>query len=182
MDILLDSSGDLYVSPKGDIALCNYVAQKIRIKLLWFAGEWKWDIEEGMPYKDSLLIKNPDTSYFEGVIRGKIFEIDEVTEIKSVSVTFDPKTRSAVIRYVVLTDLEAIKDELTIESVTKVKVVRMTSSYGEDGNVVIGTTQGNMFETDYDENGNVTIQPIGDMAIMSTYYKGGRVEASLVNR
>ena len=46
MDILLKSNGDLYVSPEGDIALENSVAQKIKIKLKWFEGEWKWDQEE----------------------------------------------------------------------------------------------------------------------------------------
>lgn len=114
MDILLNSNGDLCITPKGDIELTESVSQKIRIKLLWFEGEWRWNTEEGMPYKSSLLIKNPDTDYFEGVVRGKIFEIDEITEIKEVSVTFDKHNRTAVIRYVALTDYETIKEEVNI--------------------------------------------------------------------
>ena len=47
MDILLDKSGDLYVSPQGDIALTESVAQKIRIRLLWFAEEWRWSGHSG---------------------------------------------------------------------------------------------------------------------------------------
>ena len=47
MDILLNSSGDLYISETGDIALGNSVSQKIRIRLLWFEGEWRWDTGEG---------------------------------------------------------------------------------------------------------------------------------------
>ena len=69
MDILLDCSGDLYVSPNGDILLENSVAQKIRIRLLWFLEEWRWNREEGLPYMESLLIKNPDTDYFERLVR-----------------------------------------------------------------------------------------------------------------
>ena len=114
MDILLDSTGDLLISPKGDIALGNSVAQKIRIKLLWFEGEWKWNKEEGMPYRESLLIKNPDTYIIEGIIRQKIFEVDEVTEVKDVSVTYDARTRKAVIKYTALTDYEIIKEEVSI--------------------------------------------------------------------
>ena len=114
MDILLDSNGDLFLSPKGDILLRDSVAQKIRIKLLWLEGEWKWDREKGMPYKESLLIKNPDTDFFEGVIRSKIFEVDEITEVKEVSVTYDNRTRTAVIRYTALTDYETIKEEVAI--------------------------------------------------------------------
>lgn len=114
MDILLDSSGDMFVSEKGDIAIENSVAQKIRIKLLWFEGEWRWNEEEGLPYLDSLLIKNPDTDYFEGVVRGKIFEVDEVTEVRNVAVTFDKQSRSATIRYTAVTDYETIKEEVKI--------------------------------------------------------------------
>lgn len=114
MDILLDSAGDLYVSPSGDIAVGNSVAQKIRIKLLWFEGEWQWNVEEGMPYKESLFVKNPDTNYFENVIRSAIFEIEEITEIKEVEVIFDKKTRSATIRYTALTDYETLKEEVKI--------------------------------------------------------------------
>ena len=114
MDILLDSTGDLHVTPEGDIMLENSVAQKIRVKLLWFEGEWKWDREEGLPYYDSLLIKNPDTDYIEGLIRSKIFEVEEVTEVKEVAVIFDSRTRKGVIRYIALTDYETIKEEVNI--------------------------------------------------------------------
>ena len=75
MDLLLDSTGDLYISSKGDVILKNSVAQKIRIKLLWLEGEWKWNKEEGIPYRESLFIKNPDTDYFAGIVRQKIFEV-----------------------------------------------------------------------------------------------------------
>lgn len=115
MDILLDSTGDMYVSTSGDIALGDSVAQKIRIKLLWFAGEWRWDVDEGMPYIDSLLIKNPDTDYFESVVREKIFEVKEVTDVREVAVTFDKQTRNASIRYIAITDYETIKEEVKIE-------------------------------------------------------------------
>lgn len=114
MDIILDKSGDLLITPEGDIKLENSVAQKIKIRLRWFEGEWRWDEEEGLPYYGELLIKNPDTDYFESVIREKIFEVDEVTDVKDVQVLVDSKTRSAVIKFTALTDLETIKEEVRI--------------------------------------------------------------------
>lgn len=114
MDILLDSNGDLYVSKIGDIALENSVAQKIRIRLLWFLGEWRWDPEEGLPYFEKMLIKNPDIDYFEGLIREVIFNVEEVTEVKDVEIISDDKTRNASIRYVAKTDFETIKEEVVI--------------------------------------------------------------------
>ena len=114
MDILLDKSGDLHVSPQGDIALTESVAQKIRIRLLWFAEEWRWNREEGLPYFDRLFCKNPDTDSMEAAVRAKIFEVPEVTAVREVGVTFDPRTRGGKIRFTALTDQETIREEVKI--------------------------------------------------------------------
>ena len=115
MDIMLDNTGDLLITKAGDILLENSVAQKIRIKLLWFEGEWRWNKEEGMPYMASLLVKNPGLDYFESIVREKIFEVDEVVDVRDVQIMMDPKTRGAVIKYVALTDEETIKKEVKIK-------------------------------------------------------------------
>ena len=114
MDILLDRSGDLYVSPGGDIALGNSVAQKIRIKLLWFEAEWRWNREEGLPWFEYLLRKNPDTDYLEAAVRSRIFEVTKVTDVRDVRVTLDRKTRSGTIRFTALTDQETIREEVRV--------------------------------------------------------------------
>lgn len=114
MDIMLDNSGDLFITDRGDIVLANSVAQKIKIRLRWLAAEWRWDEEEGLPYKEELLVKNPDTDFFESLIRAKIFEVDEVTEVQDVAIQYDAKTREGVIWYVALTDFETIREEVKI--------------------------------------------------------------------
>lgn len=115
MDIMLDETGDLRLTPAGDILLENSVSQKIRIRLLWFEGEWRWNVTEGMPYFTHLLVKNPDIDYFESSVRKKIFEVDEVVEVKDVRIDFDRRTRDAVIHYVAITDHETIKEEVRIK-------------------------------------------------------------------
>lgn len=114
MDILLDSTGDLYVSDQGDIVLANSVAQKINIRLRWLLGEWRWDQEEGLPYFENILVKNPDEDFIESQIRLKIFEAEEVTEVSYVELTIDPKTRVAHIKYEAKTDMETIKEEARV--------------------------------------------------------------------
>lgn len=114
MDMLLRNDGDLQISALGDIVLGESVAQKIRIKLKWFEGEWRWDREEGLPYRSGLFVKNPDTDSFEALVRGKIFEVKEVTKVKDVSVIYDHKTRKGIIRYAALTDRETIKGEVSL--------------------------------------------------------------------
>ena len=42
IDILLKSDGDLLVTEQGDIAIGDSVSQKIKIRLKWFEGEWRW--------------------------------------------------------------------------------------------------------------------------------------------
>ncbi len=116
MDILLDPGGDLYLSPQGDIALGNRTAQKIRIMLLWLEQEWRWDKDEGLPYIEQLFVKNPDVDALESLIRAKIFEVDEVTEVREVSVTYDRRTRIAAIRYTALTDFETIREEVRLDA------------------------------------------------------------------
>lgn len=114
MDILLQKDGDLFVSPSGDIVLSDSVAQKINIRLKWFEGEWRWNEDEGLPYFEELFVKNPDTDSFEGMIREKIFEVDEVTEVRNVSIVYDEESRKAYIQYTALTDFETIREEALI--------------------------------------------------------------------
>lgn len=115
MDILLSADGDLYLTSKGDISLVESVAQKIKIRLKWWLREWRWDKEEGLPYREEIFIKNPDTDAFEMAIRQKIFEIDEVTEVKDVSVTYDNRKRTGKITFTALTDTETIREEVEID-------------------------------------------------------------------
>ena len=119
MDIMLDKKGDLDISPEGDIILGDSVAQKILIRLRWFEGEWRWDRERGLPYLDSLLVKNPDTDSFESAVREQIFQVEEVTGIKEVSAALDGRTRRANIRFIAVTDLETIKREVEMDALVR---------------------------------------------------------------
>lgn len=115
MDILLSADGDLFLSEKGDISLTESVAQKIKIRLKWWLGEWRWDEEEGLPYRDELFIKNPDTDSFEMAVREKIFDVTEVTDVKDVTVEYDRKTRQGKIMFTAYVDNEVIREEVEID-------------------------------------------------------------------
>lgn len=115
-DILLDNGGDIVINEDGDIVLEDSVKQKVMIRLNWLDGEWKWDTEEGLPYLSELMgVKNPDTDHFESLVREKIFEVTEITEVDDVSLTYDRKTRKAILNFKALTDTETIKEEVRID-------------------------------------------------------------------
>jgi len=113
MDILLDKDGDLIITHSGDIRIGNSVLQKIKIKLLWFAGEWRWNKEEGIPYFD-FLGKNGDTEHLESIIREKIFEVTEVTNVENVNIEVNRATREAIIYFTAMTDEGTFKEEVRI--------------------------------------------------------------------
>ena len=115
MDIQLTRDGDIELTKDGDIRLTDSVAQKIRIRILWFAGEWQWDIDEGLPWREDVFTKNPDTDAFEAACREKIFEVDEVTDVNDVLLSYDSKTRKAVLKFTALTDEETIREEVALD-------------------------------------------------------------------
>ena len=113
MDIMLDNKGDLLFKDN-DILLADSVAQKIKIRLLWFEKEWRWNREQGLPYFEDILIKDYDVNHIESIIRQSIFEIEEVTEVKDVKLTVNRQTRVATIKFVAVCDLETIREEVAI--------------------------------------------------------------------
>ena len=102
MDIEL-RNGDLYISQSGDITLTDSIL-----------GEWKWNKEEGIDYFGYVLMKNPDIEMIEGIIREKIFEIEEVVDVLEIEVKVDKKNRLGTISYVVSTDEEKVRGEVAI--------------------------------------------------------------------
>lgn len=113
MDIEL-RNGDLFISQSGDIMLTDSIKQKIQVKILWILGEWKWNKEEGIDYFDYVLTKNPDIEMIEGIIREKIFEIEDVVDVIDIEIKIDARNRRVIISYVVATDEETIRGEVTV--------------------------------------------------------------------
>ena len=111
-DIMLDSSGDLMITKDGDIVIKQSVSQRIKIKVRWLAGEWRWNEDEGLPYLTDLFVKNPDTDRFEMLIREAIFDVEGVTAVDDVRVTYDRSTRKGSIRYTAYAGAEIIKEEV----------------------------------------------------------------------
>jgi len=112
-DLLLDSDGDLLIT-NGDVTITDSVIQAIKIRLRWFAGEWRVNPDYGMPYYDDIFIKNPNKVLLEEQIREEILSVTEVTEVTSVSVSIDAKTRCATISFTVTVSDTVINGEVTL--------------------------------------------------------------------
>lgn len=99
-DILLVGNGDLAINSTGDISLTDSVQQAIAVRLRWFAEEWRLGKDIGVPYFEEFLIKNPDTSRIEQIVREEIMSVEEITDVQTVVCEVRPELRSVFIRYV----------------------------------------------------------------------------------
>lgn len=89
-DLVLDASGDLDVTPSGDIHTHTDLAsdrrQHLSIRLKFVRGEWFRNTLEGVPYFQSILVKNPDLGLIGSIFRKVILSTPGVVGLS----TFDP--------------------------------------------------------------------------------------------
>lgn len=113
-DLLLDDSGDLLLDENGDIQFTDSVKQAIEIRIRWFAKEWKFGPDFGIPYYDEVFIKNPSEQLIEERMRDAISDVEEVEEILSFSVSIDGKLRKMKVAYAVSSKENTIEGSVTV--------------------------------------------------------------------
>ena len=114
LDVLLDTSGDLYVGEGGDIVLTESVRQAVKIRLLWFLGEWRFEPEYGVPYYEEILTKNSDLELAKQAIRDEAVSVEGVLDVRDIVVTVQNQTRNAAVSMTVVTDEGEYREELLI--------------------------------------------------------------------
>ena len=88
-----EATWDLKVPPnilRGVLA----VAQRIRVRLQFFLGEWFLDKRQGMPYFQAILIKNPDLTLVQSIFRRAILGTPGVLAIAKLRTSFDRANRT----------------------------------------------------------------------------------------
>lgn len=113
-DILLDSSGDLYIDSDGDIAIGESIVQAISIRLKWFEGEWAFNETLGIPYFDDVFIKNPSLSRIEQIIAEEIRSVDGISSVISVTATMNAQARTLSVAFSAYAGEEYINEEVNI--------------------------------------------------------------------
>lgn len=93
---------DLLIADGGDILLIDNaerVAQQIQIKLKSFLGEWFLDTSYGVPYFEYILVKDPNMTHIRSILRQQIGEVDDVTKVPDLSLSFDRQNRLLTVEY-----------------------------------------------------------------------------------
>jgi hypothetical protein len=104
--------------PKYEIVLmdtADRVAQQIKINLLAFLGEWFLDVTFGVPYLESILVKNPRMTAIETILRSHITSVPDVISCDTLSLAWDRKVRSLMVTFTASTNLGPIKESYKLE-------------------------------------------------------------------
>lgn len=113
-DILLDKDGDVALTADGDISLVTSPVQEVLIKLRWYFAEWVFDPEKGIPWFESVLVKNPDIDGIKKRLIREMLDVDDVLEVTKMDIIIDQKTRQAHISFQFRTSKETFDEEVVL--------------------------------------------------------------------
>jgi hypothetical protein len=107
----MTTAGDLDLSTGGLVLTRNradLVAQKLRNKLLFFLGEWFLDTRLGVPYFQSILVKNPDVATVRQILVTAISSTPGVVQVFDVNLEIDRRVRELTFSFKAKVDNGAI--------------------------------------------------------------------------
>ena len=91
----------------GDLLVINNkerIAQQLRVTLWEWLGEWFLDARDGVPYREYILVKNPNMKHIRQVLSESIMKVDGVNRIDELNLKYDPKNRTLIVTFAVDTD------------------------------------------------------------------------------
>ena len=111
MDIKLnDETGDVLLSTTATITTPIFttttsenLAQRLKIRLQTFKGEWFLDGTIGIDYFNQIAGKNRSKAAVDAIIQGEILKEQEVLQITAYSSVIDKTTRKITIQFTVRT-------------------------------------------------------------------------------
>lgn len=71
------------------------MAQRVVIRIKSILNEWFLDRQYGMPWFDSILVKNPNPVLITTLIRREVMKVPGVTKITQLDLIFDKVARTA---------------------------------------------------------------------------------------
>lgn len=105
-DFALTGEGELEITAGNLRAVTGTeaLAQRLRVRLQLFRGDWFLDVLQGVPYHDFVLRKRTSPAVRREVFRRAIVTMRGVRELVSLDVQLDPATRTLAVTGEVRTD------------------------------------------------------------------------------
>ena len=103
--IRIDSNNDLDFSTGGLVIVTSTeaIAQKVKIRLQFFLGEWFLDTRLGVPYFQQVFVKNPKISTLQTIFRGVVVNTPGIDRVEQFSLALDPATRKLTVTFLAKT-------------------------------------------------------------------------------
>ncbi|CAB3911913.1 hypothetical protein LMG3410_04878 [Achromobacter aegrifaciens] len=117
LDLALAEDGDLALDLLGRARLiggADRVGQQVKVTLLAFLGEWFLDTTFGVPYFEEILVKNPDRSTIEAVLRARILDVPGVTRVGRLDLDVDRTARTLRVAFEAESAEGRAKDVVTL--------------------------------------------------------------------
>lgn len=80
------------------------ITQRLKIRLLWFKGDWKYDENYGIDYFNEVFVKGFDLSEIDDMYRLAISSEEGVQDLLSYSSSFNSSTRELQVKAKIVTD------------------------------------------------------------------------------
>lgn len=116
-DIILTSEHDLFIE-NGDISLFlsleELTAQKVKISLLNFRGEWFRDVNTGVPYLQSILGRKNTKDATDVILKNAILNTDNISVITGYTSSINSERKLEVVFSATMTSGGSIEN-ITIE-------------------------------------------------------------------
>lgn len=106
-DLKLDKNTHELVIENGDLQFVtglDYIAQKLKIKLLYFFGEGFLNTTIGIKYHEVVFVKNPNITLLDSLYKLAISEVPGFIELLEYDSDFDIPNRSFTLSFKALTD------------------------------------------------------------------------------
>lgn len=100
LDNDLDIDGAAMSIVDGDDALLQHLLIRLRL----FKGEWFLDERVGVPYYDSILIKNPDLVAIRSIFRQAILTTPGIASLDALTTSYDSTTRTLTVTFTAVKD------------------------------------------------------------------------------
>lgn len=116
-DILLTDEHDaLFINGQTPVTYENKltVAQRLKIKLLTFRGEWFLDQTLGLPYFQQILVRGVSKLTIDTILQEQILSEPDVLEIVEFNSIIDTETRSYQLSFKVRTNQNQITNYIDI--------------------------------------------------------------------
>lgn len=100
LDDDLDLTGEQLSIVTGDDAIVQHLSVRLRL----FKGEWFLDLRVGIPYYDSILIKNPDLVAIRSIFRRAILTTPGIASLDALDTEFDAANRRLTVTFTAIKD------------------------------------------------------------------------------